>query len=255
MNRNITLIAVCAGLALLMLAEWFIFAPSANPSLPARTGGVGTEPTAAAGGDFELPAIEQFAETVERPLFSESRRPGPKDAATAEAGPAPAESPSQLKLSAVVLAPGHKIAVLKNTTTNKVQRVVQGDDWNGWTLQEVRRDGVVLRQQGQEQTLKLVREPGPKTPTPRTPPTQPAARTPPAGPGQTPPPRASVDALKRAAAERLRQQAQPPAQAGRPGAPAVPAAAVPPPAAATPPAVATPPPPEAGEEEVIEETE
>jgi hypothetical protein len=243
MNRNTTLIASCVGLALVLIAEWFLFAPSSTPSLPAPTAGTEIDAPSAQGPDFQLPALEQFAETVERPLFSESRRPGPKDAPAGETTQAPTEAPSQMKLSAVVLAPGHQIAVLKNIATGKLQRVGKGEEWNGWTVKEVRRDSAVLNNQGQEQILKLIREPGPKTPTPPTAPT----------------PKASVEALKRATGE----SARPPraAQPDRPGAPTTPRATPPatattPPVAAPPVPVPPPPPPvDASEEEVIEDTE
>jgi hypothetical protein len=249
-NRNTTLIAGCVGLALALIAEWFLFAPSSNPRLPAPTAGLDIEVPSAEGADFQLPAIEQFAETVERPLFSESRRPGPKDAPAGETAQTPPEAPSQLKLSAVVLAPGHQIAVLKNNATGKLQRVNKGEEWNGWMVKEVRHDSAVLNHQGEEQILKLIREPGPKTPTPPTAPTT--------------SPKASIEALKRATSERARLR---PAQPDRPGAPAQPPTAppavatppaAPPPSAAAQPAPVPPPPPPveaSDDEEIIEDTE
>ncbi len=86
-------------------------------------------------GDTNLnpPAMNQFADMVERPLFYTERRlpkPPPKKAA-------PPPSPLVLKLEGVAIANGSRIAVLRNPNTRQLVQLEEGGTHDGWTLDAV----------------------------------------------------------------------------------------------------------------------
>lgn len=86
-------------------------------------------------GDTSLspPAISQFVDMFERPLFYVARRlPEPP---VAKAAPPP--SPLILKLEGVAIANGSRVAVLRNPNTRQLVQLEVGGTHDGWTLESV----------------------------------------------------------------------------------------------------------------------
>jgi hypothetical protein len=112
---------------------------------------------------FEPLSLTHYAGIVERPVFIDDRRPEEDELAVP---PAPPPEPDQpLDLIGVLLVPGSAAALLRPTEPNaKILRAAQGEMVEGWRLQSVSADRVVLRKNGEIRELVLIR---PLTP-PRT---------------------------------------------------------------------------------------
>lgn len=105
-----------------------------------------------------LPALVDLTETLDRPLFSPTRRPPQAAAAAAPQAPPmhpDAAPPPDMKLSAVVIDAGRRFALLQRFPAGDTLRVAQGDTVDGWTLSEVRVDGVTLRNNDQRHEIVL----------------------------------------------------------------------------------------------------
>ena len=94
--------------------------------------------------------IEANAATVERPLFTATRRAAP-------AGMAPAERTAGLilgryRLTGVIVTP-RKRSILLASANNRTQTVVQGEAIDGWTLRSVERDRIVLENGGKQEVV------------------------------------------------------------------------------------------------------
>lgn len=106
----------------------------------------------------EIAALESLTDTIERPLFLQSRRPPAPEAAPTVEEPVrekPVASLPRFVVSAIVIADGERTALLRNPSDGRMLRVVEGDDVQGWTLEEVQSDRVVLATGGRRQELPL----------------------------------------------------------------------------------------------------
>lgn len=159
------LLVLVLGLSAVVLAQ---LRPGAAERAPVERRIV-TEAIASAGpSPAPLPALVDLTETLDRPVFSPTRRP-PQAAATPVAEAAPmrpdAAPPPAMKLSAVVIDAGRRFALLQRFPAGDMVRVAQGDTVDGWTLSEVRADGVTLRQEDQRHEIVLrTFEPAPVAP-------------------------------------------------------------------------------------------
>lgn len=151
-----------------VVAQWLL-GPTKHPPITPR---IVTETDAVAppiASSIELPALVDLTETVDRPVFSASRRPP-------QASPAPvpdetpvpttaAEPPPRMKLSAVVIDAGRRFALLQRVPANDTVRLEQGESVDGWVLVEVRTDGVTLENGGRRHEIALrTFEPAPAPP-------------------------------------------------------------------------------------------
>jgi hypothetical protein len=91
----------------------------------------------------DLPAMESYAQTVERPLFMEVRKPGEEPWRSAVHSAQTERQP--VTLSGVILAPAGNEALLADEHQH-TKRVKKGETWNGWTLLDVYPDHVLLEQ-------------------------------------------------------------------------------------------------------------
>ena len=110
----------------------------------------------------EMPVSELTAltETVQRPLFNRDRRPVPESTPTPEPeAPAVAarqEPPPAVELSAIVILDGRRMALFRGAGAGATSvRAEEGEQVQGWTLSEVRSDGVTLERNGQRHEIAL----------------------------------------------------------------------------------------------------
>jgi len=182
----IVMLGASLVLVLVLLVEWLYF-QGQKSDLRARLAAkesVNPQGAEAPAIDNSLPSLEQYAEMIQRPLFMEGRRPPPEEEQPA-ADEAPAEQlPLNLKLMGVVFTPKEKTALFVDEK-GKYRRVRRNNLVDGWKLQEVREDRVVMTQGSDQKELPLLK------PKPKVPP--PAGQKPPSGkaqirgPGQPPP--------------------------------------------------------------------
>lgn len=153
--RAYRLPALSAGLSLLLGAMAIVDLAAAprHWALPA----LAPPPTAgpAAAPQILPPPREEFAESLERPLFSASRRPPPAAPAKNQAdGRAQAQraAAGSLALIGTIIGPQTRIALIRNGSA-PTQRVTPGQSVEGWEIVEITKDRVVLRGGGSQQEL------------------------------------------------------------------------------------------------------
>jgi hypothetical protein len=100
--------------------------------------------------NFTAPKIAAFSEITERPLFREGREPPTEPAQTMAAAKV---SQLRLQLEGVAITPAAKIALLRDTTSNKMLHLATGDSHQGWELTSIT-DTVATFKRG-EQTQEL----------------------------------------------------------------------------------------------------
>jgi len=107
---------------------------------------------------FSLPPLEDLGAIVDRPLFSEDRRPPAEDQSEA---PAAASDPSGSAERQVVLAgtatdqSERAVAILHDVSQGVQFRVWVGDEVEGWTVKAIRPRAVVLGTATHEVTVTL----------------------------------------------------------------------------------------------------
>jgi len=106
---------------------------------------------------FALPLLASLAEVVKRPLFAATRRPPRLSAA------APGEAPSGLALVGVVRSNGAARALIEHGQPARLAHAAEGDDLDGWTVQSIALDRVVLERAGLRAELRMKDAPSSKT--------------------------------------------------------------------------------------------
>lgn len=148
--------------------------------------------------EFKPAEASDYEDIIKRPLFSSTRLPGVASPAAPVTAETPVSTPlGPLDLSAVIIDKnGRRVALIRDKTDNKTQRVAQGDAFvqggvsSGWSVAEVLPDKVIL--QRQEEKLELILrqydkvKPAPGKPTVVTPPAPNRQRVP--AKTDTPPP-------------------------------------------------------------------
>jgi hypothetical protein len=121
--------------------------------------GAGSAAAQEAESVFSLPPLADLGAIVERPLFSQDRRP-PADEIPADA-PATASEPSGSEEQQIVLAgtatdqSERAVAILHDVSQGLQFRVWVGDEIGGWTVKAIRPRAVVLGTASQEVTVTL----------------------------------------------------------------------------------------------------
>lgn len=134
--------------------EWYDWRPPEPPPVEAPREAAPVLPPKGVVG--ELPELERYAVVAERPVFNEDRRPSKGEPSTTEEPPPEEPSPPpQYDLTAVLITPGSKTAWLKRPGEPLSERVLEGDQIEGWTLAQIREDRILLERQGEKNTLVL----------------------------------------------------------------------------------------------------
>lgn len=112
-----------------------------------------------------LPPLEAFAEVVRRPLFSPTRQP-PSEAVKDTQGNA-----GNFALLGIIISNGVRVALLQHGRPPATARLKEGQGVDGWTIQSILPDRVVLQNGAAEQEIKLKDRPQqpPQPPQPRQP--------------------------------------------------------------------------------------
>ena len=142
---------------------------------PARGGIAGAEGSAPAadgphrdaaaqgGNPLWMIPLSALTATRDRPLFSVSRRPPalavqaappPPPPPAPDPAPAPPERPT-LTLIGTIVGPGTSVAMLRDTATQAVKRVREGEETSGWRLKTVKLRAVVVEKGDQSAVLAL----------------------------------------------------------------------------------------------------
>lgn len=145
--RNAALLAGLVGLSALFAAA---ILNNREPALPDLS--PAPAPQATAAEPFTLPEIgsmplEALAEALERPLFTESRRP--------PAAPAAAPSRLEATLAGVLTNGPEKLAIVLAADANRPARLREGDLFQGWRVTQIDDVSVLLERDGRTERLVL----------------------------------------------------------------------------------------------------
>jgi len=156
-------ILLAGALSVVIVAEWFL--PAQEPPVPAfnkpKAAGVDRgDLLAQASRTDDFPPIEQYQSVKDRPLFFEGRRPPaeytPEKADTKIQNPGRKSPPPQANLSAVITVGDNTYAIFQQTGKEKgMLRARVGEVMDGWTIESIRDDSVVLKNGKEEHEIPL----------------------------------------------------------------------------------------------------
>lgn len=141
-HRTRTMFAWLLGFALIALV-WVVYAemsalvtdddPESGDSRPQDLPASKADPPR-----FAIPDEASLTAILERPVFSETRRPsgGPDGLRTTQ---------TDFMLAGVVISAGERSALIQPTQSKLIQRLKEGDDIGGWMLVEIARDRIKVR--------------------------------------------------------------------------------------------------------------
>jgi hypothetical protein len=148
------LLLVCAALATIVAVELsggVPLAPQVTAAAPAVD--LGPEPEL---GTFEPPPPQRFDEISARPLFAPSRRPYEPPALPEAPVPLPVEvAPTPLQLIGVILTEQDRSALIQPLGGRRAIWVREGERLEGWMIEEIGRDRVLLRRDDLMETIAL----------------------------------------------------------------------------------------------------
>jgi len=157
MTRRKVMISLAALLAAVIGIE--VFLGSHDRPLETAKAASAEAPLKAVDTSIEFPPVDRYSEFVERPLFSNTRRAfQSRDKTSLDPSGAITASNFDLELSGITLSGTHKLALIKTKRDNAQHRVGQGEEFRGWTLEEVLADKVVMQNGAQTQELALIRK-------------------------------------------------------------------------------------------------
>jgi hypothetical protein len=157
-----SLIVVCVVLVIVLLVEvnrdYSIISDTANANSvnqPLTTPAIQTNDS--------FVAIEAYEDIINRPLFNDDRKPyvytepvvQEKPPVKTRGRPTPHKPQQQLSLTAIVITPEKSLAILQAGKDKSLQRVRLGETIDGWTLDEIQDQSIVLKQGERTQTLEL----------------------------------------------------------------------------------------------------
>ena len=148
-----------AALLLALTLRPFLDGAPAEAPAPAAPAPAARTPSLA---DLELSAIESFAETLNRPLFTATRRPpSPIEAVQGQTTTAKTAAKGEkvilgkYVLRGVVVTPSEKLLLLKQMATGQALRLREGDALEDWRIASITADRLVLSRGGAEQKVSL----------------------------------------------------------------------------------------------------
>ena len=128
------------------------------------TGGPHRDTAAQGGNPLWMIPLSSLTATRDRPLFSVSRRP-PASEVRAAAPPPPAPDPAPatptpperpaLVLIGTIVGPTTSVAMLRDTATQAVTRLREGEETSGWRLKTVKLRSVIVEKGDQSAILEL----------------------------------------------------------------------------------------------------
>ncbi|EGV31319.1 hypothetical protein ThidrDRAFT_2185 [Thiorhodococcus drewsii AZ1] len=100
---------------------------------------------------------DTYANVLERPLFRPDRRPLPpeEDVPDEPSTPDNAVELDTVDLTAVLISPALVSAWIRDPAQPKLVRLRIGDEYSGWSVQQIQEDRVLMERQGEEHALRL----------------------------------------------------------------------------------------------------
>jgi hypothetical protein len=134
----------------ILLFFWTAAALGAEAPAPARDSS-----TVTLSNPLAAQSLEQLSATLDRPLFSPSRRRTPAPVTTSAQLPVPAAPPPDLILSGIVMDGSGARAVIQVGAEKRTLRAIVGDNIDGWTVTRIEGRKLVLSLDGRFVTFTL----------------------------------------------------------------------------------------------------
>lgn len=93
--------------------------------------------------------FDDYSQILERPLMFADRKMPPEPEVAAE--PTKPRSPLRLKLEGVAISADTRVALLRNTSDNRLLQLAEGSEHDGWTLEKLGTSHAIFRR-GKETT-------------------------------------------------------------------------------------------------------
>lgn len=165
----LALLAGCGLLLVILIGEWAYYR-NRQADLKARLAEkveVHLKAPTVEQERYELPGLEEYAATVERPLFMETRRPAEEDAGQPEAAMVE-KTPLYLKLKGVASDAGQAVGLFVDAK-GKYKRLHKNESMDGWKVAELEPSKAIMEQNGAREELKLFAPKPKKKPQPPVP--------------------------------------------------------------------------------------
>ena len=139
-RRLVTMLLLIVNVLLLSLALWeFDSIMTPKQALERGSAKVNEEIPGLPVFNFELDSIEKYTEIAARPLFNNNRRP---EARESESGLEQQKVP--LDLIGVVITPEKREGIFRKRTDNEIVRSESGDWIEGWKVESIEPDRIVM---------------------------------------------------------------------------------------------------------------
>jgi hypothetical protein len=142
---------VAVGALLAVELEWLSRDEVVAP--PSRLAAVPRQETAPS--TFRMPPLASLREVVDRPLFSESRRPAP-----AEASKEPTAKLPNLTLVGIFLSADRRQALVERGQPPRVEWISERQALEGWTVETIGPDRIILARTDARQEIVVKDRPG-----------------------------------------------------------------------------------------------
>jgi hypothetical protein len=138
-HAQILLGLTCAALAGIIYEELDqpALEPAANAALAPPA--VRQSATPVSAPSFTMPLLRSYAEVTARPLFLETRRPPP------EVSRGPPAQPSSFTMIGIIRSESGGHALIEHGQPPRLDRLVEGQDLDGWTIERILPGKVVIR--------------------------------------------------------------------------------------------------------------
>ncbi len=104
-----------------------------------------------------LPPLAALSETIDRPLFVDTRRPHDAETSNALAtvAPIPLGPAASFSLSAIVITENERAVLLADPQSGALTRVAEGETVAGWRLDKVENDRAIFSKDGETREAAL----------------------------------------------------------------------------------------------------
>ena len=156
-KTNLLLCLICGALGYVLYQE-MSREPDQVPRLTAKSGETASGGTQSQTRLQPMPPRQQFSQLISRPPFSATRRPPQPRRTVVVAKPQPIARPRILLVGTFVNS-ASGVAVIQKAGVEKQIRLSLGETIDGWTLEQILPDRILLKSKDESFEVKL-REPG-----------------------------------------------------------------------------------------------
>ena len=156
-----SMLAVCAVLVLIIVAEVYLLGTDSNAAGQAAMEPIVVPDNSATS--LQIPPVVAYREVVERPLFSDSRRPAQQATKSAESVRA-VQLAAKWKVTGIVVAGEYSFVHVEGIRDHKTVRLRAGMPLDGWKLEQIEPDHIEFSAAGESVTLKLYEDKDKTTP-------------------------------------------------------------------------------------------